>query len=893
MRTDTGKQTQQSTRLADYRAPDWLVDSVSLRFDLAPAAAHVSARIAFRRNPDRAAEGPADLVLDGRQLVLASAAVDGTPVDPELSHEGLRVPASLLPQDRFTWDCETEIDPKANTALEGLYMSKGMYCTQCEAEGFRKITFYPDRPDVMAPFRVRIEADSKACPVLLSNGNPMASGDLPGGRHFAEWEDPHPKPAYLFALVAGDLVSHDGSFTTASGRQVALKVYVRPGDEEKCAYAMDALKRSMRWDEEAYGREYDLDLFMVVAVDDFNMGAMENKGLNIFNSKYVLASPETATDRDYELIEGIIAHEYFHNWTGNRITCRDWFQLCLKEGLTVFRDQQFSGDQRSHAVKRIGDVKMLRSRQFGEDQGPLAHPVRPEEYVEINNFYTATVYEKGAEVIRMLRALVGPEGYRKALDLYFERHDGQACTIEDFRRCFEDATGRDLTRFSCWWRQAGTPRLNVTEDWRDGRYTLTLRQTTPPTPGQTEKAPLVIPVAVGLIGLNGDEVAPTRVLELTEAEQSFAIDLSEPDAAWRSVPAPEAGGAEPAPGKPVPSLLRGFSAPVILERETSDAECAFLMAHDTDPFNRWEAGRTYALRIALGLIDGSGAISDDWVKGMAAVLTDEGLDPAFRAMALEVPGIDEVSREIAARGGLADPGAIDDAVMAMRRRLGSDLSADLTRLYYAAITTGPYSPNAASAGRRALKNRCLALLGATGTREAFGLAEAQFRSADNMSDALPALTVLVHEDAPQAGVLLADFHARWQHDPLVVDKWLALQASAPLPGTLARVEALTRHRSFDWKNPNKFRSLIGVLAGANPVVFHSPDGAGYRFVADWLIRLDGHNPQTTARVTGVFETFRRYDEVRQALMRAELERMAAVETLSKNTREIVERTLGG
>ncbi|HSF93993.1 MAG TPA: aminopeptidase N, partial [Thermohalobaculum sp.] len=691
MRTDTTGDTQNPTRLADYRAPDWLVEEIALEFDLAPSNTLVTARIAFRRNPQRAAEGPADLRLDGRQLALVEARIDGAAVEPEVSPEGLVLPASLLPQDGFAWTCVTRIDPKANTALEGLYMSKGMYCTQCEAEGFRKITFYPDRPDVMAPFRVRIEADRETCPVLLSNGNPVASGDLPDGRHFAEWEDPHPKPAYLFALVAGNLVSHDGSLTTASGRKVALKVYVRPGDQDKCAYAMDALKRSMQWDEQAYGREYDLDLFMIVAVDDFNMGAMENKGLNIFNSKYVLASPETATDRDYELIEGIVAHEYFHNWTGNRITCRDWFQLCLKEGLTVFRDQQFSGDQRSHAVKRIGDVKMLRARQFTEDQGPLAHAVRPEEYVEINNFYTATVYEKGAEVIGMLRAMVGPEGYRKALDLYFERHDGQACTIEDFRRCFEDATGRDLVQFSRWWSQAGTPRLTAEEDWRDGRYTLTLRQTTPPTPGQAEKAPLVIPVAVGLIGPNGDEVAETQVLELTEAEQSFTIDLSSERPGWRPLP-PQAGGTgmgSPAPGKPVPSLLRGFSAPVILERETSDAECAFLLAHDTDPFNRWEAGRTYALRIALALIDRSGGISDDWVKGMAAVLADESLDPAFRAMALEFPGVDEVSREIAARGGLADPGAVHDALTAMRRRLGSDLSADLTRHYDAAIFTGP------------------------------------------------------------------------------------------------------------------------------------------------------------------------------------------------------------
>ncbi|MCH8952665.1 MAG: aminopeptidase N [Proteobacteria bacterium] len=892
----------QATRLADYRAPDWLIDGVALEFDLAPSATRVKARIDFRRNPERAAEGPADLALDGRLLTLVSAVLDGCPVEPELTAEGLRLAAASLPAERFTWECETEIVPRANTTLEGLYISQGMYCTQCEAEGFRKITFYPDRPDVMAPFRVRIEADRATCPVLLSNGNPVASGDLPKGRHFAEWRDPHPKPAYLFALVAGDLVSHDAGFTTMSGREVALKIYVRPGDQGKCAYAMDSLKRAMRWDEATHGREYDLDLFMIVAVDDFNMGAMENKGLNIFNSKYVLASPETATDRDYALIEAIVAHEYFHNWTGNRITCRDWFQLCLKEGLTVFRDQQFSADTRGRAVTRIDDVKRLRARQFGEDQGPLAHPVRPREYIEINNFYTATVYEKGAEVIGMLRTLVGSEGYRRALELYFERHDGQACTIEQFRKCFEDATGRDLAQFARWWSQAGTPRIAVEEAWADGRYTLTLRQSTPPTPGQADKQPLVIPVAVGLIGPNGAEIAPTQVLELTTAEQSFSYDFGDPDPGWRPLPRLGSGrGAEsdaaPTPGKPILSILRGFSAPVIVEREISDAEAAFLLAHDTDPFNRWEAGRAYAVRIALGLIARTGPLTGDipgaWVEGMGAVLTDDSLDAAFRAMVLEVPGVDEISREIAARGGLADPDAIHAALRRMRQTLGNELSTDLTRIYESAKSDRPYSPDAASAGPRALKNRCLALLAATGSEQAFALAEAQFRAAGNMSDALPALTALAHEGAPVADGLLEAFHSRWQHDPLVVDKWLALQASAPLPGTLARVEALTGHASFDWRNPNKFRALIGVLAGANPVVFHRADGAGYRFVADWLIRLDAVNPQTTARVAGVFETMRGYDTGRQTLMRAELDRIAGVANLSKNTGEIVERILAG
>ncbi|MFQ5564931.1 MAG: aminopeptidase N [Paracoccaceae bacterium] len=892
MPNDTATTPQQSTRLADYRAPDWLVDGVALAFDLSPSATRVKARIIFRRNPERAGEGPAELVLDGRRLTLVSAAVDGRPVEPELTREGLRLAAAALPGEGFTWECETEIDPAANTALEGLYISQGMYCTQCEAEGFRKITFYPDRPDVMARFRVRIEADFDTCPVLLSNGNPVASGDLGHGRHFAEWEDPYPKPAYLFALVAGDLVSHDAGFTTMSGRQVALKIYVRPGDEGKCASAMDALKRAMRWDEEAYGREFDLDLFMIVAVDDFNMGAMENKGLNIFNSKYILASPETATDRDYELIEGIVAHEYFHNWTGNRITCRDWFQLCLKEGLTVFRDRQFSADQRGHAVSRIRDVKMLRARQFREDQGPLAHPVRPEEYIEINNFYTATVYEKGAEVIGMLKTLVGAYIYRKALDLYFERHDGQACTVEQFFACFDEASGWLIPEdFRRWWSQAGTPRLRVREHWSGETLTLTLSQHTDPTPGQAEKHPLVIPVRVGIIEGDGKELAPEQVLVLTKTEQSWTLKPDSLAADWRpAAGAPQRKGT--ATGKPHLSILRGFSAPVILERESSDSECAFLLAHDSDPFNRWEAGRTYALRIALRLVDGGG-IPDPWVEGMAAVLTDTALDPAFRAMALEVPGVDEIAGEIAARGGLCDPDAIDAACRAMRKSLGDRLSTHLNETYEYSRSDAPYSPDAAAAGRRALKNRCLALLAATGSADAFALAETQFRAAGNMSDALPALTALAHEGAPAADGLLEDFHARWRHDPLVVDKWLALQASAPLPGTLERVEALTGHPSFDWKNPNKFRSLIGMLAGANPVAFHRADGAGYRFLADWLIRLDAVNPQTTARVAGAFETMRRYDAARQALMRAELQRIAAVEKLSKNTREIVERVLAG
>ena len=875
MRLEPAKNTDRTVRLSDYRPPDWLVDDVSLTFDLHPSATVVRSRIAFRRNPARMGEGPADLVLDGRGLVLRGAAINGAPVPTQAmtqDGEGLTVAADALPGDSFVWEAETETDPAANTALEGLYMSGGMYCTQCEAEGFRKITFYPDRPDVMAPYSVRIEADRAAAPVLLSNGNRTATGDLPGGRHFAEWHDPFPKPSYLFALVAGELVQYRDSFTTMSGREVALEIHVRPGDLDKCEYAMDSLKRAMRWDEETHGREYDLDLFMIVAVDDFNMGAMENKGLNIFNSKYVLASPATATDRDYELIEGIVAHEYFHNWTGNRITCRDWFQLCLKEGLTVFRDQEFSGDMRGHGVKRIDDVKMLRARQFREDQGPLAHPVRPEEYVEINNFYTATVYEKGAEVIRMLREIVGRDGYRKALDLYFQRHDGQACTIEDFRRCFEDACGTDLTRFARWWGQSGTPRVTARADWQDSRLTIHLSQSTPPTPDQPTKQPLVIPVAAGVIGPDGTEEAPTRLLLLDQAERSFVF--------------------EDVPEGSVPSLLRGFSAPVTLEQELDDERRAFLLAHDTDQFNRWEAARGLALRVALALIDQAADVPELWANALGRALRDESLDPAFRAALLDLPGDDELAREVALRGRPADPESIFQSGRAMRRALAGALADDLARLYLEMQVAGPYSPDAASAGRRALANRCMALLATRGTPEAFARAEEQFDQADNMSESLPALTTLVHNGAPGAAAALAAFYEQWKHDPLVVQKWLSVQATAPLDDVAGRVEALTEHAGFDWRNPNSFRSLIGAFAMANPRGFHAADGSGYRLVADWLIRLDAVNPQTTARIAGAFETWRRYDSARQKTMRGEMERILRAEGLSKNTREILERILG-
>ncbi|WP_172299850.1 aminopeptidase N [Pseudoruegeria sp. HB172150] len=845
--------------LADYTPPAFLIDGVSLIFRLDPEATRVISKIAFRPNPE-AAPGQ-NLELHGENLKLIRATVDGTDItrDCAVSETGLTLGASDLPGGAFTWEAEVEINPKANTALEGLYMSNGMYCTQCEAEGFRKITFYPDRPDVMATFDVRIESEQ---PVMLSNGNRGGSG--PG---FAEWSDPWPKPAYLFALVAGDLRAVKDTFTTRSGSKVELGIYVRPGDEAKCDYALDALKRSMRWDEEVYGREYDLDIFNVVAVDDFNMGAMENKGLNIFNSKYVLASPDTATDVDYENIEGIIAHEYFHNWTGNRITCRDWFQLCLKEGLTVFRDQQFSGDMRSHAVKRIEDVLALRGRQFREDNGPLAHPVRPSSFVEINNFYTATVYEKGAEVIGMLKRLVGDDGYAKALDLYFDRHDGDAATIEDWLQVFEDATGRDLTQFKQWYTQAGTPRLSVRDAFEDGTYTLTFSQRTSPTPGQPDKGPQVIPVAVGLLNPNGDEVLPTQMLEVTEAEQSFSFD----------------GLAS----KPVPSILRDFSAPVILERDSNTEERAFLLAHDTDPFNKWEAGRALAKDVLARMVTEKAAPGPAYLDALERVARDDGLDPAFRALALRLPSDDDMAQTLFDAGTVPDPLAIHAAREKLYQALAEHLSRILPEIYEAMNIPGPYSPDPKAAGCRALRLMALGLLSRLDGGKA---AEKQFRAADNMTEQLGALGCLLDIGAGQEEV--GRFYRQWQGDRLVIDKWFALQCSRTAPlAAAATARALTEHPDFDWRNPNRFRSVIGALA-MNSAGFHDPSGASYDLVADWLIRLDPLNPQTTARMTTMFETWRRYDADRQALMRAALQRIAAVPTLSRDTTEMVGRILG-
>ncbi|MGN0933473.1 aminopeptidase N [Falsigemmobacter intermedius] len=845
----------QTVYLSDYRPYPFDLGEVALTFRLAPSATRVISR--FTLTP----KGPAeDLVLFGDHLQLIRARLNGEPVTARPEGGVLRIPAADLPEGPLTWEAEVEIDPAANTALEGLYMSNGMYCTQCEAEGFRRITYYPDRPDVMTTFRVRIESD---LPVLLSNGNPVASG--PG---FAEWHDPWPKPAYLFALVAGDLRARPGQFTTLSGRDVALNIWVRPGDEDRCDWALTSLKASMKWDEEVYGREYDLDIFNIVAVDDFNMGAMENKGLNIFNSRAVLARPDTATDADFQRIEAIIAHEYFHNWTGNRITCRDWFQLCLKEGLTVFRDQQFTADLRGAAVKRIEDALTLRDRQFREDSGPLAHPVRPSSFVEINNFYTATVYEKGAELIGMLKRLVGDEGYRKALDLYFARHDGQACTIEDWLKVFEEATGRDLTQFARWYSQAGTPRVEVTEAWdENGTFTLTLRQSQPETPDGVTKLPLHIPVVVGLLNPNGDEVLPSVTLELTEAEQSFRFNHLT--------------------SRPVASVLRDFSAPVILSHEQSDATRAFLLAHDTDPFNRWEAGRTLARAVLARLITEGTPPGADWLEAMAALLRDDSLDPAFRALCLRLPGEDDMAATLADSGHVPDPDRIHRARRQLQTSLAQHLAPQIPALLDAMTPKGPYSPDPVSAGQRSLKNTLLALQ----TRLDGGhAAQAAFAAADNMTDLTAALACLI--EAGPAGEALKTFEARYRDDRLVLDKWFMAQVLYASPETAAQVaDALTVHPRFDLKNPNRFRAVFGALS-ANHAGFHRADGAGYRLLADWLLRLDALNPQTAARMSTAFETWRRYDADRQALIRQELTRLQQAPNLSRDLGEMVTRMLG-
>src|SRR5215831_18237018 len=869
--------------LEDYRPPDWLVDTVELDVSLDHAATRVRATLALRPNGGGA---PAPLILDGDELSLRALKLDGAALAADaFVATADRLTIAQPPHRPFRLEIETVVDPSANTQLSGLYRSGAIYCTQCEAEGFRRITYFPDRPDVMAVYTTRIEADRAEALVLLANGNPVASGDVPGTtRHFAVWHDPHPKPSYLFALVGGKLGCVEDRFRTMSGRDVVLRIYVEPGKEDRCGYAMDSLKRAMRWDETAFGREYDLDIFMIVAVSDFNMGAMENKGLNVFNDKYVLASPATATDSDFQRIEAIIAHEYFHNWTGNRITCRDWFQLCLKEGLTVFRDQEFSADMRSGAVERIGNVRGLRAHQFVEDAGPLAHPVRPKLYHEINNFYTTTVYEKGAEVVRMIKTLLGPDLFRRGMDLYFARHDGEAATVEQFVQCFADVSDRDLSQFMLWYSQAGTPEVVATghHNAHARSYRLDVAQTVPPTPGQLEKAPMAIPLAVGLVGRDGRDLplqldgggkVERGVLTLTRPAESFVFG----------------GVGEP----PVPSLNRGFSAPIKLVANLSADDLRFLAAHDSDSFNRWQALQTLATRL---LVDNTAARrggaaerrDPGLTEALAAILADGTLEPAYMALMLTLPGEADIAREI---GRDVDPEAIFAARMQLLAALGGELGAPLFDHYRRLSESGPYSPDAVSAGRRALRNTCLDLLVATRRPDAITLAARQYQAADNMTDRMAALYTLSLCDVPERTAALADFYTRYADDPLIVDKWLTLQATIPEPATLDRVKALTSHPAFSFANPNRIRALIHAFALANQKEFNRADGAGYDFIVDVVLALDRRNPQLAARLLSALKSWRVLEAGRRAFAQAALRRVSAARSLSPDVADIVNRAL--
>ncbi|GAB1424621.1 aminopeptidase N [Thauera terpenica] len=881
-----------SIERADYRPLSWTVETVDLHFHLDAEATLVTNRMLCVRNP-QAENGP--IRLWAEELERLSLTVDGS------APLAVRDDGTLLEIDaageRVVVEVQTRIRPGANTTLSGLYVSNDGFFTQCEAEGFRRITCFPDRPDVMARFTVTLEADRAACPVLLSNGNLIDAGELPAGRHFARWEDPFPKPSYLFALVAAKLVVLERQVRTQSGREVLLQVWVEEGNLDRCAHALDALVNSMRWDEETFGLELDLDRFMIVAVADFNMGAMENKGLNIFNTKFVLAKPDTATDVDYEHIESVVAHEYFHNWTGNRVTCRDWFQLTLKEGLTVFRDQQFSADMlaraageegaaSARAVKRIDDVRVLRAAQFPEDAGPMAHPIRPDRYQEINNFYTATVYEKGAEVIRMLHTLLGQEGFRNGMDLYFSYYDGQAVTCDDFVEVMSEANGVDLDQFMRWYSQAGTPRVRASGVWdaASASYTLTLAQSTPPTPGQPDKQALVIPVALGLIGPDGRDCvlrlegeatgkASTRVLTLSAMEQSFRfVDL---------------------PAEPVPSLLRGFSAPVILELEEDDARLAFRMAHDADPCNRWDAAQRYAERVVLALAaDPDAQVPAAYVQAMRTLLNAHSLDPAFRAQALALPG----ETYLLERMTPADPLALRAALQRLMRTLGEQLAAEWLAVFDAMQVAGEYRYHPRDAGCRALANLALRYLAAADDAQGLARAQQRFDAATNMTERFGALSALVHSTHPAREQALAAFHARYRDDALVLDKWFALQAGAwrwdpaALP-TLARVRHLMADPAFSLSNPNKVYALLGTYFRANPGEFHAADGSGHAFWADQVLALNAKNPQVAARMARALENWRRFTPALQHSMRTQVQRVQASDGLSADVAEVLGKAL--
>ncbi len=874
-------------RRVDYRPPAFVVDDIALTFDLDPDATEVTSTYAFRRNPGASAvDRRAPLTLDGEQQERLHVALDGR----ALARERLVVDATSLTirdaPDHGTLTIRTRIAPSRNVALEGLYISSGVFCTQCEAEGFRRITYFLDRPDVLARYRVTLRANRTRYPTLLSNGNLAASGELADGRHFATWHDPFPKPTYLFALVAGDLASLEDTFVTASGRHVALRIYATAANVARCRYAMASLKAAMRWDEERFGREYDLDTFMIFCADDFNLGAMENKGLNIFNSRLILADPAMATDDDYNAIEGVIGHEYFHNWTGNRVTCRDWFQLSLKEGLTVFRDQEFSSDRGSRAVERIGAVEYLRREQFAEDAGPMAHPVRPDEYQEINNFYTATVYEKGAELIRMQHALLGPERFRRAMDLYFERHDGQAVTCDDFVQAMQDASGIDLAQFRHWYAQAGTPLVSARgrHDAPTQTYTLDVEQGVPSSNGSRRRPPLHIPLALGLVDPDGNDIplrlagepspgATTRVLEITRVAQRFEfVDV---------------------PAAPVPSLFRDFSAPVRVAFDYRDDELALLATRDSDPVNRWDAAqRAFVdaiLRLARAHRDGTPlALPPVLNRIVGGILDDDASDPSLLALALALPD----PAYVASLEPTLDPDGIVRAWTFVETSLAASHRAAFERVHESVRPHAPYAITQAQIAARRLANRCLRYLGALDDAQAHALAAKQYRDADNMTDAIGALAALRDSPSDVRDELFAAFEAKWRHEPLVLDKWFALQAKSVRPDVLDTVRTLVAHPRFNARNPNRVRALVGGFALGNFAGFNARDGSGYAFAAEQVRSLDATNPQLASTIAGAFNLWKRFAEPRRAMMQRCLSHIARTPNLSPDVTEVVTRTLG-
>lgn len=875
--------TPKETFLADYKEPDFFVTEVKLQFDLDASVTRVTSILSMQKNPQTQSN---DCELDGDELELISVKLNGRLLQGNEYQRSDK--ALLLPSvpDSFELEIITVIHPDQNTALEGLYHSGNLLCTQCEAQGFRRITYYPDRPDVMAVFTVSIVSNQHKWPIMLSNGNLEDQGIFDDGRHWVRWHDPHPKPSYLFALVAGDLFCQQDKFVTMSGREVTLEIFVDHENSHKCDHALKSLKQAMQWDEQTYGREYDLDIFMIVAVNDFNMGAMENKGLNIFNAACVLASPETATDKDYHTIQSIVGHEYFHNWSGNRVTCRDWFQLSLKEGFTVLRDQQFSADLNSAAVQRIDDVNHLRTMQFSEDAGPMAHPVRPASFIEINNFYTMTVYEKGAEVVGMIKTLVGDVGFRLGTDLYFERHDGQAVTTDDFVKAIEDANNVDLTQFKRWYSQAGTPSLNITThyDAAHHTYTIDIEQTCPATPDQVEKEAFHIPLAVGLL----DEYGQSLPLQLQGESEAFVgesivislLDLKQ-TITFINVAS-----------KPVPSLLRGFSAPVKLQLTRSNDELAFLMANDSDSFNRWDAGQTLLINVLMSLVidvqeNNQLSLPKMLLEQMTKVLADAEHNPALVAKMLTLPS----ENYIAAQKQPADVDAIHTARNFLKRALAIKLKDQFLVIYQALNDNNAYQFNAADMAKRSLKNSCLSYLMASEDPMQTQRCLKQMKQSDNMTDTIAGLALLVEQSGPEREHALRAFYEQWQHDRQVVDKWITVQALATTSDTLIRVKALMKHPAFSMTNPNNVRALIGQFCRNNPVNFHAKDGSGYQFLAEQILVLDKLNPQVASRQMGAFNSWRQYDEQRQTLMKQALSSIAEQEGLSPDVYEIVTKYL--